>query len=1633
MKILNNYKIKNKKREKGPAVKYILALAMIAILAMVSVAAIAVHSGSSDAESTYWNMGSGNTLIIDGTSTVDYNFTVDVTPDVSNTYGECPIVITSLGNYTGTLTIGTLDKSTTPYTYTPYAAIKLTNASNVKLEAALDTGTKTAVFFIGNTGTDAQVLSDGTYELTDGVPSGTYQLIQGSVQLGLGNWSGQDFNGTVTAGSFSVTSEYTSGVTLSLAADGTALLSGYAYNSAMDAPAAPAGVFYYPTPTLSFSGTASLQFSEAEQTALDKYGINTNDVFSTSGIEVTIEDGAVITAGDRAPSLAESVVVDGIDITDGILVSADGTPYPGTPDGTGSFIKFDFVPLGTYSLFMAANSGNVYWATAVVSATGISLGVNTLPANLMDNGAFTSGGPDLTYDASAYIFKSAVDLSTMEAGTVTVDVTSHTGSIGFYSGFCESTDQILAVMWSIADNQYQVFWGHVSTNYATGTLSATTGALIDATKIKGDSVTISPAIATFTVRDDSVIHIYGELNFLYASYDQYGSFNISNNAYINLDADGGMIIQGVQPPAVGSRGEQPVDTIFASANFVSAYYYVNDPATGTATSSTYYFTSLVNAIGNSSYIFLVGNPFVVIKDTMIFGTTVHVSAGSFLQVGDDDNNAILAVAEGGALVNENIGSQGINVYNGQIVYTADNAPALGSYNEPASDVKIIRGSNVIYTDLGTALNTLSQSGDTVLFLRDSLLNSDATVKAGVTLQDAPGATIIIPVDKALTVQGTVNIDNDGAVNGVLYIANGGKVSITSDVGLYGAVEVQSGGVLALTSGSFYTTSLAIFDGGSVTLVDSYLGVDSLFMITGTGVAASLSIDNTSVFEVNTDMMAGTAPSASNDNGNTAEVTGKVTLNVNAVATVYGNSAINIGNFTAGTTSSTFWIGSNIFQTVYVNGNAVSLLPALYPILKDGQISDWNNDQMLNGIWLSYFLTNPTGPSVGESIANHISASVPSDWTNLYAKFTPKMCSVTLAFSPGVTWTVNGIKVDGGNNPQSVALGSSITVQAFVDLGYEGTPIIQMNGVPVSNPYTTTTVGDVIFSIKDGSVRAAGSGGYTEIRTFEDLMAINTNSTTLGEKYTLMNDIAFTAANNASFIPIGSSASPFTGTFDGNGHEISGMNVNISSSSGSLYAGLFGDVSGAEIYDLGVVGSTVRASSLSSGAAFVGGIVGCATQSTIQNCYNTGDVSVTIYPSSLMRNAYVGGIVGMQDASTVQDCSNAGDVSVAVNPVSSYGCAGGIVGSASGNGTIQNCCNTGTVSLSASSANAGGIAGVTGTVNNCCNTGNVSDTSVGGTAYAGGIAGSATTANNCYNTGNVSSNSSQGTAYAGGIFGYSASAASTSNCYFLTGTVSCNAVSGDKIYGYLTNPSSFLHDGGTGDQASGAKTMEQMTPTIQDAKGNVSIYYAGSGGWDFSDGGVWTIISGVNNGYPILSSLDYIGPDTTPSYNVTLTSGTGYTLTPVNDSSSPVESGGSFSFTMTVDPEYAVNHVVKVMVNGILLTPVGDVYTITNITEDKTVTVAFDPIIDSSGVPAGGSGVEISGTIDPSSGATYVKIYITFSDGSVISSTLSIGMAGDFFISYSGSMHPVSYLVTAYDGKPGTSGVNMIAWTETNNI
>jgi len=219
----------------------------------------------------------------------------------------------------------------------------------------------------------------------------------------------------------------------------------------------------------------------------------------------------------------------------------------------------------------------------------------------------------------------------------------------------------------------------------------------------------------------------------------------------------------------------------------------------------------------------------------------------------------------------------------------------------------------------------------------------------------------------------------------------------------------------------------------------------------------------------------------------------------------------------------------------------------------------------------------------------------------------------------------------------------------------------------------------------------------EIRDWYDLDAIRDN---LRGNHFLMNNLDSTTTGYAELVsptanegkgwrPIGTwSLSAFTGSFDGQGHEICELFINRPDESA---VGIFGVIeAGVVIENIGVVLGNV------TGYEDVGSLVGY-NRGTVKNSYACGNVT---------GDLNVGSLVGVNDG-TVSNSYSSGSGAVGRDGV------GGLLGK--NQGTLSNSYTSGTVN---GNDFVGGLVGRNeGTVSKCYSTGNVT-----GDEYIGGLVG-----------------------------------------------------------------------------------------------------------------------------------------------------------------------------------------------------------------------------------------------------------------------------------------------------------------------
>ena len=256
---------------------------------------------------------------------------------------------------------------------------------------------------------------------------------------------------------------------------------------------------------------------------------------------------------------------------------------------------------------------------------------------------------------------------------------------------------------------------------------------------------------------------------------------------------------------------------------------------------------------------------------------------------------------------------------------------------------------------------------------------------------------------------------------------------------------------------------------------------------------------------------------------------------------------------------------------------------------------------------------------------------------------------------------------------------------------------------------------MLLSVIPMTASAAGAASDLSVGTFAELQAfaeaVNGGETFAGRTVTLTVNVYLGGESNP-WKAIGTSSHPFKGTFDGNGHVISGLSIASGSS-----VGFFGEVDGGTVKNPVVCGEV-------TGSSNVAGVVGKLTAGKVTDCGNEATVS---------GGSGVGGVVGYVNRDcTVSGCYNRGDIS------GTTGFIGGVTGQHWRAGVVENCYNAGRVT---------------------------------GPAPVGGVAGGHKAASpvlrSCYNAGSVvdsAGNSNNIGAVLGGSRG-----GSNTNCYYLAGT------------------------------------------------------------------------------------------------------------------------------------------------------------------------------------------------------------------------------------------------------------------------
>lgn len=387
----------------------------------------------------------------------------------------------------------------------------------------------------------------------------------------------------------------------------------------------------------------------------------------------------------------------------------------------------------------------------------------------------------------------------------------------------------------------------------------------------------------------------------------------------------------------------------------------------------------------------------------------------------------------------------------------------------------------------------------------------------------------------------------------------------------------------------------------------------------------------------------------------------------------------------------------------------------------------------------------------------------------------------------------------------------------------------------------TQTGEILKNRPDSI--PAGQTVITSTEQFLDIVAQMNGGTGLNGQYVLACDIDLSGYDTGGAALINQN---FTGSFDGNGYQIS--NLTINAAAGSTNVGIFNSIGGS---------ATVKNLELSNidintgvGSTYTGALAGTMSGGNVSNIKVDGtDISGNT------NVFYVGGLVGALSGGTISGCSVI-DVSL-----DSARNVGGLVGSMSG-GTVTGCETSGQVNQTFNDSNAnddtmaGGLIGAVwaGDVNNSWSSADVYTKY----RYAGGITGiiaNTATVSNCYATGDIKADIGPSGGFAGDIRQSSV----ITNCY-ATGVSTGGSPGGFYAWnssgsGYLGSINNSFYNstnytgGNFGAGSDSARWFNSGALTTADIENKTAAFNTITGSWSTS---IWD----MTRTEPILKNVGY---------------------------------------------------------------------------------------------------------------------------------------------------------------------------------
>jgi len=597
------------------------------------------------------------------------------------------------------------------------------------------------------------------------------------------------------------------------------------------------------------------------------------------------------------------------------------------------------------------------------------------------------------------------------------------------------------------------------------------------------------SVASFVIGTNARAIVEGEIHVVWSSSIEYGEF-ISDGT---VSVPGKITYESNPRTTDAQKADLPLKDTGGNRAVVDAAVYATFPLS----KSIYIYTSFDNAWqaienGDADVIYISGHVYITDDDLVLApsdgrpikiivcdNSSLHIGKPSGVPGGPD--SAKVTVPETTELTREHPGDlthdDFVIVELGQLIYIYPDNCEFGDYNyiEPYSAVRIIRYSDfpivdrVIYTDVATALNELSTSGDTVELLRDANLNADAEVKNGVTLDD---------MGKNLTLVNNLVVKNGGKVvsSGILSIQKELTIEQGGDFTSTGFVRLTNVGVLHVY-GNFTAVNLnrVITTPGVNGVGTVYVYSTGVFTISGESHLAYLYINGTvnvtgAIFSVSNLVESGKKSELlSKLENSTAKVTGQIQLYPTANVLIWNGHGLQIS-------------ASNFVNTS--SGAAYQTIVTASVILEEG-IGDIASGKLI----IMYQYSSSATKNLDKYIVDYrdfayggwtadVNGTLPlgtvllKDTPNAYIQFTAVKFTVTFSFAEGVNWIVDGIN-KGDSFQVQIKYGQQISAGIRILQGYEGTAAIKYKmGSGAEQSYTgpVTVTDKVVFTV----------GGISEI-------------------------------------------------------------------------------------------------------------------------------------------------------------------------------------------------------------------------------------------------------------------------------------------------------------------------------------------------------------------------------------------------------------------------------------------------------------------------------------------------------------------------------------------------------------------------